>query len=370
MKNSTLLIIGGSTVKKDQDKNYFTKGTFYSYLMGLNKHCKKLIWIVPNSYLNNVQKKIEQDEIQIISYQHTVYGILLITIKLLTLLIRNKNISCIMFPSLYLFFTAYLIKMFTKKFISYLGVDYIVSLNQNHSTFKAFLIKLCYEIPLKLSDSILVRGKRLKEITKHLSENIYLSAPIGTVQDIKKLTNFKKKKSLHILYVGKLIKEKGIDDLFLAYELIRKKIPENMVFLDIVGDGLMLKKLKTRINYNVTFHGWVDDIDVMKKLYKKASVLTFLSTENYPEGLPRVIEEAQSFGVPVCSTNILSVRKEFSKKNIKFFISGQPETLSKAVIEIYKNKIVTDELVENGFKRLRNRYKMNADEQHINLFKN
>ena len=102
----------------------------------------------------------------------------------------------------------------------------------------------------------------------------------------------------NILSVGRLTHQKGFDLLILAWAKISTQLPGWVI--TIVGSGEDEKKLKKMaIKYNVTktiiFAGQQKD---MKKFYKSASF--FCMSSRY-EGLPMVLLEAQSYGLPIVS---------------------------------------------------------------------
>ena len=58
MKTNFLLIIGGSTVKQTE-KGFFTKNSFYRYLLDLKKSYTNVVWIVPTNHLNEGKKSTQ-----------------------------------------------------------------------------------------------------------------------------------------------------------------------------------------------------------------------------------------------------------------------------------------------------------------------
>ncbi len=97
-----------------------------------------------------------------------------------------------------------------------------------------------------------------------------------------------------ILYVGRLVQEKGVHVLLDAVE--RANID---LAVDIVGDGEELESIRRRASKNVTVHGRVDH-DVVADYYEQADV--FVHPGLWPEPFGRTILEAMQCGcVPVVS---------------------------------------------------------------------
>lgn len=199
-----------------------------------------------------------------------------------------------------------------------------------HTKFPEF-IKRIYGIPLwitypylkwfhKKSKSIFVNTKSLKEemIARGFNKNIILWTR-GVSQDIiaerkPSNNNFAKQ----ILYVGRVSKEKGLDDLCKLQDKYN---------ITIVGDGPYLKKLKTKYN-NVTFTGYKFGKE-LAKYYASADVFCFPSkTDTF--GI--VVIEALCNGTPVAGYNV----------------TGPKDIIEQGVTGFYGNNL--EEQIENCYK--------------------
>lgn len=99
-----------------------------------------------------------------------------------------------------------------------------------------------------------------------------------------------------ILYVGRLAPKKGLVYLISA-------MVDVDAHLTIVGDGSEHKKLETlaaSIDVDVTFVGEIDP-DKVDQYYRDAAVFVLPSIEG--EGMPNVVLEAMSWGLPVVTTD-------------------------------------------------------------------
>lgn len=143
----------------------------------------------------------------------------------------------------------------------------------------------------------------------------------------------------NILYVGRLEKFKGVDDLVSAMPLILKKIPA--VKLTVIGEGSYQKELKKickilDLEKYIEFLGHVDN----KKLdanYKKCSIFVLPST--WPETFGKVGIEAMSVGRPVVATDVGGVRDWLRDgKNGYLVPPNNPEMLADKIINILSNK--------------------------------
>ncbi|MBL8942129.1 MAG: glycosyltransferase family 4 protein [Myxococcales bacterium] len=106
-----------------------------------------------------------------------------------------------------------------------------------------------------------------------------------------------------ILYLGRLIPQKGVDDLFAAALRMRPR-PR----LEIAGDGphrRRLQRLARRLGLAARFHGFVH-AEAKHALLSGADVLCVPSREvaGLSEGAPLVVREAFAYGVPVVATRV------------------------------------------------------------------
>ena len=99
-----------------------------------------------------------------------------------------------------------------------------------------------------------------------------------------------------VLYVGRLAPKKGLEYLLEAMADID-------AHLTVVGDGSERNRLETlaaKLDVDITFVGEVEPEDV-GKYYRDAGVFVLPSLEG--EGMPNVVLEAMSWGLPVVATD-------------------------------------------------------------------
>lgn len=150
------------------------------------------------------------------------------------------------------------------------------------------------------------------------------------IQDNLPLLDYK-----NILCVGRLTYQKGFDLLIPAWAKIHDELPGWIV--TIVGSGedeQKLKKMATDYNVESTivFAGQQKD---MKNFYKKAS---FFCMSSRFEGLPMVLLEAQSYGLPVVSFDCNTGPAEIIDSGINGFLvqNDNIEDLSDKILKMCK----------------------------------
>ena len=138
-----------------------------------------------------------------------------------------------------------------------------------------------------------------------------------TLDEAKEIARKKTFKGrLNLLFVGRLEKEKGLDDLFRLIEY--KNNRKNIQSLTIIGESKYQKKYldwASNITLDIQFCGSLPRHEVFK-YYSNSQILILLSKS---EGFPKVIMEAGAFGcVPIISD--LKEIKYVIKDNINGFI--------------------------------------------------
>ncbi len=130
-------------------------------------------------------------------------------------------------------------------------------------------------------------------------------------------------KCLNIVYLGRLIKRKKVDDVIMAIEGL------NWVKLYIIGDGderENLKKLAKKLNVDVEFLGWLD-YDRVPELLRRFDVLVLPSKE---EVFGYVVVEAMASGVlPIVSEHVGS--KDLLFKDL-IFKAEDPSSLRERIL--------------------------------------
>lgn len=123
-------------------------------------------------------------------------------------------------------------------------------------------------------------------------------------------SNLCQSRVVNLLYVGRLVGDKGIYDLLKSVEQL---ISDGFKFnLDIVGDiypsnpssmnSDEVEFYSKKFHGLVNFHGFIDNLD---NFYRKADLLLLPSKH---EGFPVVVMEANSFGVPALTYDVIGCR--------------------------------------------------------------
>lgn len=160
---------------------------------------------------------------------------------------------------------------------------------------------------------------------------IYHGIEIDTFADAEPASEVTGTTNPVVLYVGRLVKGKGLFDLLKAVERI--DIP---IICYIVGDGPLANDLKKEIDKreieNIRLLGHRDDVPAL------LAGADLFALPSYREGTPRVITEAQAAGVPVVSTDIAGIPEQVADgESGVLVVPGNVDKLSKSLHELLVN---------------------------------
>lgn len=134
-----------------------------------------------------------------------------------------------------------------------------------------------------------------------------------------------------LLFVGRLIREKGIFELLEAMTDILKQVDCRLL---IAGDGKekeeVIRRIKNaKLENSVSLLGYLDS----KKLYKVYQESTIFILPSYREGFPRAITEAMNFGLPIVTTPVGGIPDHLQDGVNAFFIKPKDsEAIANAVV--------------------------------------
>ena len=104
---------------------------------------------------------------------------------------------------------------------------------------------------------------------------------------------------IRFLFIGRVMREKGVDELFCSMEQLHEKYPN--IMLDVVGwceEDYETRLQELQEKGLVTFHGFQRDV---KPFIRKAHVVVLPS---YHEGMANTLLEAAAMGRPLITSNI------------------------------------------------------------------
>jgi glycosyltransferase involved in cell wall biosynthesis len=161
-----------------------------------------------------------------------------------------------------------------------------------------------------------------------------------------------------VLFVGRLVYEKGVHILVNAIPKVLEKINAKFV---IVGNGYMKEQLSNIINHKriaqkVIFTGFVDD-ETLRKLQKCADVSVVPSLFE-PFGIVALEAIAAKSPVIVSDTGGLSEIVEHDITGVKVY-PDNPDSLAWGITRVLTNESYAKLLKETAYKKVREKYDWN-----------
>lgn len=141
----------------------------------------------------------------------------------------------------------------------------------------------------------------------------------------------------NIINIGRFVEKKGWDTFIEAANLLKN---DEFIF-KIYGYGPLENDIKNKINdlslNNIKFEGVLSGEDV-KKAYLEGDLFVSpnkIAKNGDRDGMPTVLFEAMAYGIPIISTNLVTI-PEFIKDNQSGFIiePDNPQSLAKKIKEV------------------------------------
>jgi len=172
-----------------------------------------------------------------------------------------------------------------------------------------------------------------------------------------------------VLFVGRLVHEKGVHVLVNAVPKVLEKV--NAKFI-IVGNGYMKEQLSNIVKnmgfaHKVMFTGFVDD-ETLKKLQKCADVSVVPSLFE-PFGIVALEAMAARSPVVVSDTGGLSEIVEHDVTGVKVY-ADNPESLAWGITKVLTDDSYADWLRNNAYKRIQEKYDWNKIAQQTKIIYN
>jgi len=227
------------------------------------------------------------------------------------------------------------------------------------------------------SDHVIAVSNYTRKKAQLISEN----TSIETIPNFVNTDNFflldqkqsRKKYGLNesdkiLLTLSRLVRRKGHEVVIKAISLIIKKIPQ--IKYVIAGSGEKryeedLKRLvsKLKLDKNVFFIGYIDE-DKKNDLYNACDIYIMNShktnKEGDSEGFGITFLESNACGKPIIGTNSGGISDAIIHRVNGLLIEpNQPPKTAEAILELFNNKELYDQLSNNGLQRIKENFSIN-----------
>lgn len=215
------------------------------------------------------------------------------------------------------------------------------------------------------ADKVIVLGENWRPFMKKVVNDTENSKVVVVYNAVSlPPINTYNKDAKHLIFLGMLIKRKGIFDLVDAFENAESNISSD-IRLDLYGSTKtgdeVLKYIKEKhLENRIVYKGW---------LYKENQPEVFKNTlanilPSYNEGLPMTILETMSYGIPNISTNIAAIPELIVNGDNGFLIEpGDVKSLTLAIIKVCNKAVDLDKISQNAYSTVKRSFSINA---HLN----
>lgn len=194
---------------------------------------------------------------------------------------------------------------------------------------------------------ITVSGSTKKELSK-----IGISqSRIYVIENGIKPTNVVAKRNMNtLLFLGRISKDKGIEDAIEAFKIIHETLPN--LKLKVIGKGeniSYIKKIKGKakslgLGKSIDFLGFLTE----KEKYRFLGESTLLIHPSHKEGWGLTVIEANSMGTPVVGYNVEGLRDSIIDGKTGILVDSNPKSLAGGIVKILENMKLYNEYSKNA----------------------
>lgn len=217
----------------------------------------------------------------------------------------------------------------------------------------AWLHHLLVKTMVKTSTLTIVNGQELANIYGRNNQHVVpVISSTYHETDIATTIAGSGRDECRLLYVGRLMLNKGLSELFRA---ARNLLEEGLDFrIWLAADGYRRKEIRAEaeelgIIDRVDFLGWIA-IEKLKHIYRTCDIFVLPS---YTEGMPKVVTEAMSNGLATVVTDVGGLRDNIVQEGKTGFIVPVKDVpaLRDALRKLIVNKTLRQGMAEAGLER-------------------
>ena len=215
-----------------------------------------------------------------------------------------------------------------------------------------------------------------EELFRHagISEKAKVEFIKGSGVDLKKFTpkrEQKNNKKVKIVFTGRLIKEKGVEDLLEGAEILKERYENKIQF--IICGGLsehpkgLHKSTKNRLNQG-DYVVWKGHCTNIPEILTESDIMCFPSY--YREGVPKSLIEASACGLPIITTDSIGC-KDTVKEGLNGLIipPRSPKKLADALEILINNPQLREKMGSESRKLAEKEYDVEeVASRHLEIF--
>lgn len=258
---------------------------------------------------------------------------------------------------------------FLKNYNVLITIQGFISLTSTHYNYKLRDRIFIEKSILSLARNFGIRTQQMKEeILKHnkTAKFHWHLYPLNLPDDYEKFHN--RTKIFHAVFFAKISKDKGIEDLIEAANIVKKKIPNFHLLVIGTAESKYLSVLKSRcrvlkLENNIEWKGFVNSHhDVFR--YCSESILSVLPT--YNDIIPGTIIESMILKTAVVAYSVGGI-PEINKNNevISLVECGNITALAEKMIFLIENELIRKKMIEEAFFRAKQMFLKDTIKQDL-----
>jgi glycosyltransferase involved in cell wall biosynthesis len=176
------------------------------------------------------------------------------------------------------------------------------------------------------------------------------------------------KEPMQVLFVGRFASNKGINILMDAVRELNKEGYQNILQFNLVGKGPLFEMFSTTFKApNVNYLGFADD-DKLVELYKQNDLFVL---PTFFEGMPTVVLEAMSYGMPIIVTDTGATTDLVNDSNGYIIEKADVKSLKNALLNFYQLDDAKKKMLSiNSYNKVKDNFTWKVVAQkHYELFR-
>ena len=176
---------------------------------------------------------------------------------------------------------------------------------------------------------------------------------------------------LKIIFTARMLKEKGVEDLIKAAEILRKKYEGKIEFLlcgDVSSNPRAISKEYLEKVADGKYIKWLGHCTNISELLSEADIMCFPSY--YREGVPKSLLEASAASLPIITTDSVGCRDTVEEGKNGFKVAPHsPEKLAKALETLIENKELREKMGEYSRQKAEREYDVEkVADTHLQIY--
>jgi len=211
-----------------------------------------------------------------------------------------------------------------------------------------------------VSQYVVISTKNFNSIPK-TEENYSLIKGVGVNLSEMNYCPPKSKSKLEVIFLGRLLKDKGLLEFFSAANQLKSKYQNQVVFRVYGGldleNRMAISESELKLHLDSDFIVWEGFTQNVHLAYSEADIVVFPS---YREGLPKSLIEAMAIGRPIITTDVPGCRECVVDEYNGFLVPlKEVDPIAVAIEKLINNEQLRVNMGENARKLCETQFNVN-----------